>query len=368
MGNQSSSQTCPKKQLIKDSLSVFGFKLKDIEDPVIFNEDSVKKRFKLAALQAHPDRNGGSGARWDTLSMHYDILKGLLEQLSACKYKKTSEEAIRAAVNASLQEEKKRQDAIHFNMKKYAISVENATGRAISKNAEKKRQTLITFMGIVDAKEDISTQYLRAANWDVQKAMDAYLIEHNNTHPKEGVEKEEKKMEPNLKGDERLSGPLRQLKKFLIDIGLEDYFESFRKNDCDISYIEDFDDATLETVIGMKSILKRRKFLREAGVFKNEMDEFSNVLIQRKVSPLISKKLKKHGILTVHILCNEIKCKRDLKNVLQILNDLQCEALWNIIQSQMNPLVVDENSGSDYQAEGVQNVNHVERDTVTPYI
>eukprot|EP01083_Nonionella_stella_P128701 390037_1 len=169
---------------------------------------------------------------------------------------------------------------------------------------------------------------------------------------------EDKKTEP-LKSDESLSGPVRQLKNFLIDICLEDYFESFRKNDCDISYIEDFDDDTLENDIGIKSRLKRRKFLREAATFKKEMDEFNAIMTQRNVSSLVSKQLRKHGILTVDILCNEVKCKLDLNKILKINNDLQCDAIWDIVQSQMNPLHAEDNSGSDYAVEGMSNTEYI---------
>eukprot|EP01083_Nonionella_stella_P001538 4425_1 len=222
---------------------------------------------------------------------------------------------------------------------------------------DSQQQKLTAFMDAVHAEHDISVSYLRIANWDTQQAIVAYL---NANNKKQEVDaKEEKKMEP-LKGNESLSGPVRQLKKFLIDVGLEDYFDAFRNNDCDISYIEDFDDDTLENNIGMKSKLKRRKFLREADIFKKEMGAFHEIMIEHNVSPLVSKQLKKHGILTVHILCNEVKCKMDLKSALEINNDLQCDVLWNIVQSQINPLGVHDNSDGDYPEEGVQNVDDVD--------
>eukprot|EP01083_Nonionella_stella_P052768 139880_1 len=287
------------------------------------------------------------------------------------------------------------------------------------------KQKLLMFMNVMDTEHNISMQYLRSANWDIQKAMDDYLnvnntqeldpneddVKKEKSEKKEEIvdkvgervmipqdiqgpcddspteedeeqsngsmqmeacdeddaEKEEKKMEP-LKDDENFSGPVRQLKKFLTEVALEEYFESFTKNDCDIRDIEDFDDDILENDIGIKSRLKRKRFLREAGIFKKEMDEFNEVKIQHNVSSLISKQLRKHGIITVHILCNEVKCKLDLKTVLEISNDVQCDVLWNIIQSQLNPSNVNEhnNGDNDYPDEGVQNVANVE--TNTPYI
>eukprot|EP01084_Bolivina_argentea_P123048 218088_1 len=164
----------------------------------------------------------------------------------------------------------------------------------------------------------------------------------------ESKDNDEKQMQnDDRKKDKIMSGPVKQLNKFLIDIGFEQYFESFVKNGCDISYIEDFDDETLMNDIGIKSKLQRKKFLRETVVFKNEMDQFNKILLDNNISVVISKKLKKHGIVTVHILCNEVKRKVDLKNLFEISNDLQCVLLWNIIESQLNPEIhMEENEGA----------------------
>eukprot|EP01084_Bolivina_argentea_P304813 526516_1 len=69
-----------KKKLLGEALLYFRLEEEDIKKPAIFNAKSLKKEFKLAALKAHPDRNGGSSAKWYKLSMYYGVLKGLLEQ------------------------------------------------------------------------------------------------------------------------------------------------------------------------------------------------------------------------------------------------------------------------------------------------
>lgn len=133
------------------------------------------------------------------------------------------------------------------------------------------------------------------------------------------------------------TNPVQQLHKFLMDIGMEECFDSFRSTGCDISYIEDFDDETLVNDIGIKSSLKRKKFLRECRKFREEMKEFDDILKAQKVSMLTSRRLKKFGIITLHILMEEVIQRSDLRDMYQIESEAQCNVLWNIIQSETNP-------------------------------
>eukprot|EP01084_Bolivina_argentea_P129554 228798_1 len=182
---------------------------------------------------------------------------------------------------------------------------------------------------------------------------------------------ENKENKENLNDNYMMRGPVKQLKTFLIDIGLEELFDLFRNNGCDISYIKDFDDDILMNDVGIKSKLKRKKFLRERDAFSKEMDEFNKQMVDNNVSTVTLKELKKNGIVTMDILCNEVKQKNELENLFGSNNDSQCEILWNMIQCCLNPQIgtepkqLAEKNDDNYQNEGVQ-VDHIGNNT--PYI
>jgi len=139
-----------------------------------------------------------------------------------------------------------------------------------------------------------------------------------------------------------------QLHKFMIQIGMEEYFEALRKADCDISYLEDFDDHSHETLkedLGMASILKRKKFLRECAKFSEEMKDLEARMREHHISVLTAKRLQKFGILTMAILAEEIEQKSDLWMKYGIADQKQCNLLWKMIRIELNPQLQRQNSG-----------------------
>eukprot|EP00483_Globobulimina_turgida_P007345 UN07359 len=69
-----------RKDLIHEALIYFHFTEEDIDNPQVFNSKRIKKEYRNAALNAHPDRNEGNYTKWNILSTNYGILMGLLEQ------------------------------------------------------------------------------------------------------------------------------------------------------------------------------------------------------------------------------------------------------------------------------------------------
>merc|ERR1712157_522358 len=117
---------------------------------------------------------------------------------------------------------------------------------------------------------------------------------------------------------------------------MEECFALFEKQGCDISYVEDFCDETLINDIGIDSALKRKRFLRECAKFCDEIKDFETSLEKQNISALTVKKLKKHGIVTMHILAEEIAEKSDL-NLYGIDHEAQRDLLWKMIQNELNP-------------------------------
>eukprot|EP01084_Bolivina_argentea_P132113 233130_1 len=69
-----------RRDLIHEALTYFHFNEQDIDNPNVFNEKRIKKEYRHAALNAHPDKNDGDDTKWNELSTHYGIVMGLLEQ------------------------------------------------------------------------------------------------------------------------------------------------------------------------------------------------------------------------------------------------------------------------------------------------
>merc|ERR1712087_481310 len=67
------------------------------------------------------------------------------------------------------------------------------------------------------------------------------------------------------------------------------------------------------------------------GRMDAEMKEFKDSnLIPRS----LMRRLAKHGIVTMDILCSEIQSKEDLKEKLAMTDKNECRLLWNIIKTQ----------------------------------
>eukprot|EP01084_Bolivina_argentea_P007707 14480_1 len=149
-----------------------------------------------------------------------------------------------------------------------------------------------------------------------------------------------------------MSGVTRQFYNFLLQNGLEEYFDKFKEKNCsEIGYIYDLmDNECLENDIGIKNNVHRKRFIRESILLKNEMNEFRQCI--NSISPLLFEKLaKKYGIVTVNILCKEVENKSDLKNKFEVNDESHCNLLWNIIENQLHPPQIE----YQFSTEGTQN-------------
>eukprot|EP01084_Bolivina_argentea_P054665 100248_1 len=113
---------------------------------------------------------------------------------------------------------------------------------------------------------------------------------------------------------------------------MEKYIDKFKENDCaDMESIPHFDDDDLKD-IGLKKIL-RKKFLAKCAMMKQEIDEFRN---KYQIPSILNQRLAKYGVVTINILCGEVKDKKDLQLKYQITNERQCNLLWELIQQKEN--------------------------------
>eukprot|EP01083_Nonionella_stella_P097258 273362_1 len=131
----------------------------------------------------------------------------------------------------------------------------------------------------------------------------------------------------------------QQFFNFLKRNGLEKYFEKFKENECcsmrDCEYLLGETDF-LKDDIGIKNPIHRKKLLGELAKLKYRMDEFK-MCMNNIIPEVMVLRLLDFGIVTMDILCNQVKKKSDIRNKLRINNNCQCNLLWNIIQMQINP-------------------------------
>ena len=66
------------QKLILDALKFFHFSREDFENPLIFNEKEVKRRFNQLARMFHPDKCPGNEQKFCELTTHFGILKAYL--------------------------------------------------------------------------------------------------------------------------------------------------------------------------------------------------------------------------------------------------------------------------------------------------
>ena len=126
----------------------------------------------------------------------------------------------------------------------------------------------------------------------------------------------------------------KQFYQFLKGMRMEKYFDKFKENECcDMDSIELFDDEILLQDIGIKNKIVRKKFLKKCRKIKSEMDHFKD---NYQIPPILYDRLAKYGIVTLGILCDEVKKISVLKIKYKITNVHQCDLLWNIIQENEN--------------------------------
>eukprot|EP01083_Nonionella_stella_P096445 271128_1 len=168
----------------------------------------------------------------------------------------------------------------------------------------------------------------------------------------------EKKQENQSINESTKNGCNVQFYNFLKLHRLEEYFDKFMENECadirDIEYLAE-DEEFIRNEIGIKSNIKRRRFIGECKQLKVEMDGFKQSNI---IPPMLLKNLKTFGVVTMHILCQEGKSELDLKRKFGF-NDNQGQLLWNIIksQSQVNPNAVNQYQDDNNDVDQIEGVN-----------
>eukprot|EP01084_Bolivina_argentea_P102510 183633_1 len=121
---------------------------------------------------------------------------------------------------------------------------------------------------------------------------------------------------------------------FLQSIKMERYFTKFAEND--VNYMESiaiFDDEDLQHHIGITSRMARKNFLNQCKCIVNQQQEFKN---NYGIPALLYNRLVQYGIVTMNILCNEIRERADMNDTFEYVNHKQCDLLWDLIQKQEN--------------------------------
>jgi len=67
-----------RKKMIAQAFTFFNLKVEDINDPVKFNAEIIRKTYKDYAKIFHPDRITGSDEKFKTLGAHYGIVMSIL--------------------------------------------------------------------------------------------------------------------------------------------------------------------------------------------------------------------------------------------------------------------------------------------------
>eukprot|EP01084_Bolivina_argentea_P019189 35688_1 len=124
---------------------------------------------------------------------------------------------------------------------------------------------------------------------------------------------------------------------------MQKYFDQFKQNECgDMDSIELFDDDILTNDIGIKSKILRKKVLKHCNEMKNKMIKFKSAY---GISSTLYEKLAKYGIVTLHILCDQVLNKNDLPSKFEITNANQIDLIWNIITQETNIIANNDNEG-----------------------
>eukprot|EP01083_Nonionella_stella_P175354 610380_1 len=122
----------------------------------------------------------------------------------------------------------------------------------------------------------------------------------------------------------------RQFEMFLKRNNLETYADTFVEQCCnDLEFVDMFTDELLQNDIKMQNKFLRKRFLSKCVEMKDDMDRLKD---ECGISSVLYNRLAKYGLVTMNILCEEIKKQSDLKDKYQIDNDNQCNFVWQLIQ------------------------------------
>eukprot|EP01083_Nonionella_stella_P180089 641256_1 len=126
----------------------------------------------------------------------------------------------------------------------------------------------------------------------------------------------------------------KQFETFLKRNDLENYTNKFQEHKCcDLEFVDMFDDDLLQNEIGINNKLLRKRFLKKCEKMKTDMDRFQN---EYGISALLMERLSDYGLVTIKILCEEIKKESDLKDKYKINNEKQCNFVWKLTQKVEN--------------------------------
>eukprot|EP01083_Nonionella_stella_P041171 111650_1 len=167
---------------------------------------------------------------------------------------------------------------------------------------------------------------------------DADILDEVNQFPANVIEMDQSEGDMKETQVKPMQDGKRQFYNFLKGNNLEKYFDQFKLNEVfdirDIEYLVDENDF-LRDNIGIKNPIHRKKLLGEIGKLKQRMDAFNQIM--NNIPDMLMGILLSFGIVTMDILCSEIKQKSDLKDKLKIETDSQCDLLWGFIEKQRHP-------------------------------
>eukprot|EP01084_Bolivina_argentea_P310372 537063_1 len=168
----------------------------------------------------------------------------------------------------------------------------------------------------VKDKNDLKTKFKITDNAQCDKLWNI-IITHDNTRVNEA------KQEDNDESPK--SCAQKQFDNFLEKIEMKTYFDGFRKNG--------YGNIKLIELFAKYSEKDALNFVRQSKQMKYKMEKFKN---EYAISSSVFQQLSKSGIVTVDILCKEVIKKIDLKKKFGIMDDVQCNKLWDIVMQKAN--------------------------------
>eukprot|EP01083_Nonionella_stella_P161707 529997_1 len=205
---------------------------------------------------------------------------------------------------------------------------------------QEQNQTLLNTIRDLTTQLNTITQEkasLTQQNKEMVLQNDALVAKYSDVTRKYNEYIEENKQENDEDMDVLQDGPTQQFYAFLENIRLTEYFDQFKEASvCDIRDVEFFDADTLSD-IKFRNKLHEKKLLKEAENFKVKMNEFMQLLKENQISSQHKLLFNKLGIVTVDILCNQIKEKKHLQQKCNITNVPQQDMIWRMIERQWNP-------------------------------
>eukprot|EP01083_Nonionella_stella_P219881 787167_1 len=136
-----------------------------------------------------------------------------------------------------------------------------------------------------------------------------------------------------------------KFKQWLFDtVKLKQYLKHFKQNEAnDVRMIEFFDEDSLTQDIGIKNRLHCKLVLKKAMQFKQSQMKFNQMLDDKQLNKY-KDVFEARGILRLQDLDN-VKTRKDLGKVLDVVDEECVNILWIIIHSEDAVTVVPDNEG-----------------------